>query len=255
MLQELNKLLTQLFKILSCIITHSIPEKHPLRSALRQIFLEGVVSSRIIEYPFVFKNLIDIPKGGKILDVGCCYSLLSIHLASVGYKVYGLDIEEYHYIHPNFRFVKGDIRKTSFPDEYFDAVVAISTIEHVGIPFSFQKMRPFRGKSVRGDLEAIKEIYRILKTSGIFLITLPIGERFVETRAHRIYDKKEVESLLKDFKVKSIEVFVNKSNCWLPSTYDKVEKISTADGLVRAVICIKARKTKIDRGNNNVLSS
>jgi len=168
---------------------------------------------------------VNFPKGGKILDVGCCYSLLSIQLASMGYEVYGLDVEEYHYTHPNFRFVRSDIRKTNFPDEYFDVIVAVSTIEHVGIPFSFSKQRPLKGKSVRGDYEAMKEIYRILKPLGILLITLPIRGSFVETSTHRIYNKRELNKLLKGFEVESMEVFVNKSNCWLPSTFDEIEKI------------------------------
>lgn len=69
---------------------------------LKHEFAVEYASERIVEYPWVFRNLeLD---AGKILDVGCCKSKLSIQLASLGYKVYGIDISNYLYKHPNFKF-------------------------------------------------------------------------------------------------------------------------------------------------------
>ena len=66
---------------------------------------EFSVNERIVEYPFVHAN-INLEKG-KILDVGCGPSKLPIELASRGYQVYAIDLQEYFPLlrHQNFTFV------------------------------------------------------------------------------------------------------------------------------------------------------
>jgi len=65
---------------------------------------------------------------------------LSIELACLGFKVYGLDVSNYKLTRPNFTFVKEDIRSTSFPNNFFDIVIAISTIEHIGLGYYGDKL-------------------------------------------------------------------------------------------------------------------
>lgn len=91
----------------------------------------GNFTERIVEYPLVFSHL---PKTkAKILDVGCRYSLLPIQLASMGHQVYGIDLFDYRKRHPNFSFFKGDSLKPPFKKEFFDVVIAVSTVEHIGL--------------------------------------------------------------------------------------------------------------------------
>lgn len=107
---------------------------------LKQIFISllresiGIpkdVNERSIEYSFVFMNL--NPPPAK-LDVGCSGSELPMILATHGYNVYGIDIRDYHIKRPNFVFIKGDIMSTCFPDNFFDIVIAVLTIEHLRLP-------------------------------------------------------------------------------------------------------------------------
>jgi SAM-dependent methyltransferase len=203
-------------KLLKCLL--KLPEASPIRDLLRKLYLGNIVSSRIVEYPLIFKYL-DLPRGSKILDVGCCYSLLSIQLASLGYKVWGLDVEYYPYAHPNFKFVKGDVRKTIFPDGYFDCVIAVSTIEHVGIPFSFSRLKiTEEAYDENGDIKAMNEIRRILKAGGVILLTLPFGSKFQLTRSERIYNMQRLRHLLSGFKVEAIEYYVKIDGKWVPLT-------------------------------------
>jgi len=65
-------------------------------------------SERIVEYGWVLKNLGDC---NTILGVGCWGTLFPIQLASLGYKVIGIDLRQYPYTHPNFRFIQGDVFK------------------------------------------------------------------------------------------------------------------------------------------------
>lgn len=54
-------------------------------------------------------------------------------------------------------------RNIGFPNNFFDAVIAVSTIKHVGI--------------FDGDKKAVAEIKRILKPNGIFVVTLPSAKK------------------------------------------------------------------------------
>src|SRR3989442_12488076 len=90
------------------------------------------LSERIVEYPFVLRNL-DLAKGGLVLDVGCGSSYFPPILASLGYQTYGIDLEDYPAETPNFNFVKAVVRRTGFADAFFDRMLVISTMEHVWI--------------------------------------------------------------------------------------------------------------------------
>jgi len=90
---------------------------------------EIIVIPRIVEYPLVFRNL-ELAYG-RILDVGCCESKLSIELASLGYKVYGIDTNNYRFTHPNFQFIKADITRMLFPNDFFDYVISVSTLQNI----------------------------------------------------------------------------------------------------------------------------
>src|SRR5262249_19786404 len=115
-----------------------------------------VVVERVVEIPFVLQH---VPPGSntKVLDFGCTESPLPIHLASRGYPVTGVDLRTYPYAHPGFRFVHGDFIRVRFPDAEFDAVVAVSAIEHCGLGQYGEK------ESVHDDVAIVREIRRVLK--------------------------------------------------------------------------------------------
>jgi 2-polyprenyl-3-methyl-5-hydroxy-6-metoxy-1,4-benzoquinol methylase len=86
-------------------------------------------TDRYIEYPFVLNNIELRP---NILDVGCSGSMLPLLLKSLGYEVHGIDIRDY--LPKNkFMFTKGSICSTNYDDNEFDTIIAISTIEHIGL--------------------------------------------------------------------------------------------------------------------------
>ncbi len=175
------------------------------------------VTERIFEKGFVFMNLSDIPIGSKILDVGCAWSSLSLELACLGYHVWGIDIDDYPFHHPNLEFVKGSICKTDFPDNFFDVVIAVSTLEHIGLGWY--------GDSVQdSDIKAISEIHRILKNGGIFILTLPFGIRRT-TKVFRVYDRESLYKLIDGFEIIKKEFFRNyEDKYWCPTSEKEAEK-------------------------------
>jgi len=64
----------------------------------------------------------------------------------------------------NLKYQKGDVRNLTFHSDTFDKVISISVVEHI---------HPEEG----GDLNALREIMRVLKPKGCFLLTLPYKAR------------------------------------------------------------------------------
>jgi ubiquinone/menaquinone biosynthesis C-methylase UbiE len=95
------------------------------------LILFPLFRQRIFEYKWVCKNLGSKPM--RILEVGCSGSLLSLYLTSNGHQVYGIDLRDYFVSQIlYFNFVKADARKLPFPNDFFDRIIAVSVIEHIG---------------------------------------------------------------------------------------------------------------------------
>lgn len=190
-------------------------------------------STRIVEYPWVLRNL---PSEGKILDVGSTGSQLPVMLTCLGYHVWTIDVRNYEYagLSHDLHSVVGDIRRTSFPDSFFDAVVAVSTVEHVGLGRYGDPI------DTEGDRNAIREIRRIMASDGILLITIPFGKRSI-TSLHRVYDENTLSLLLEGFKVQSIDYFLSKDRLWARATKEQVKEVDSSMK-ERAIACMKAVK-------------
>jgi len=197
------------------------------------------INPRIVEHPLVFKNLENGIK--TILDVGSCESKLSINLASLGYEVYGIDLEDYPFSHPNFHFIKADIMKLPFPDNFFDCIISISTIEHIGYGVYGDPI------CAEGDKIAIPEMKRVLKLWGDILITMPYGGKpwpessYWYGKCHW-YNKDSLSQLLKNLNL-NIEkklFFIKHNENWEPASEIEAESIDPS----RCIIFLKLRKTK-----------
>lgn len=149
------------------------------------------------EWDFVLGNLIKAP--ARVLDAGCARSLLMHELAHRGYETFGLDFTPYiEKLPKGAKFFKGDILHTPFENNYFDCVIAVSFIEHVG---TGEYDAPIHDD---GDLRAIAEIHRITKPGGILLLTIPSKQWAKEFEAKnnivadfRGYDDASIERLIK----------------------------------------------------------
>ncbi len=111
----------------------------------------------------IVKNLVK-DHGKKLLDIGCgspakCVKEGSF-LRTIGYGQ-GIDIYPRNI---EFDFKIGDMQKIPFEDEKFDVVTAIEVIEHVENPS-----------------KALKEVNRVLKKDGVFVMTTPNNNLFFRT--------------------------------------------------------------------------
>ena len=198
------------------------------------------LAERLIEYPFVFSELKKHP-AGKVLDVGCTdyRNVLPFILASLGWEVYGIDIQDFGFKHPNFHFVRGDITNTHFSDNFFNCVYAISTLEHIGIKGSFG----IEKSDTEADKKAMKEIARILEPNGICLLTLPYGKRRLE-RSRR-YDKLMLEELISGWNIEHQAYCVlDSERGWVIATGDMAEQAGHLRDEEKAIVLLKLSNSK-----------
>lgn len=194
------------------------------------------VRERIVENPFVFMNL-NLPKGASILDVGCCRSRIAVEMASLGYQVTANDLKSYKYKHPNLTFMQGDLRYIKFPRK-FDAITAISTIEHTGLGAYLEN------KSTIGDMEMIDRIYNLLRKQGKLILTVPFGVGEIIDGNTRVYDFHRLKRLLKKFKIVKMEFYKGLDRKhWIPVNLKELSAVSSKNkSFIQGVVCIVTRR-------------
>lgn len=129
-----------------------------------------------------------MPKGGRILDVGCGTGAVMVELQKLG-PCYGIDFSVHALEFSAKRSSEGlalaNAEEIPFASESFDAVVSLDTIEHV-----------------KNDSAAIREIARVLKPGGVFIMNVPAfkwlwGPHDVALMHQRRYTARQVSNLLR----------------------------------------------------------
>ena len=102
-----------------------------------------------------------VPRGGRVLDLGCGPRDQAEPIEFAGYRYVGVD-----YSNPSADFL-ADAHSIPFGDESFNCVFSYAVLEHLHSPFM-----------------AIKEIERVLKPGGLFIGTVSQGEPFHASYFH-----------------------------------------------------------------------
>jgi O-antigen chain-terminating methyltransferase len=130
------------------------------------------MSERVVEIPWALSRL-----GGarRVLDVGPALAIPEYvrHLTAAGIpELHGVDLLDRAV--PGMTMARADVRALPYPDEYFDLITCISTLEHIGRDNT--EWRIEGGQETEGDLKALIELCRVLTASGRLLVTVPFGE-------------------------------------------------------------------------------
>jgi hypothetical protein len=189
----------------------------------------AATGSRTIEYAFALQKLARMPKG-NLLDIGCTAKVNPIPatLCELGWEVWGLDLREYKFRHPNFHFVKADIDEAGFEPGFFDAVCAISTLEHLGLGGRYGVTKENKVK----DVKTVNKVHSIIKKDGTFIATVPFASSSrVVKPFQRIYDKSALESLFHCWFINQCDYFALKNDGFWGKLGDlQNERIFNKDG-------------------------
>lgn len=133
-----------------------------MSSIFKKNYVQVTYKGPKTDYPMKFcKYMVeryDIPKGSKILDIGCGDGTFTNNFSILGMEVWGLDISE------SARTVLGDklkicdltVQPYPHDNEVFDFVFSKSVVEHL-----------------RDPDKLIDEAYRVLKPNGVFICMTP----------------------------------------------------------------------------------
>jgi SAM-dependent methyltransferase len=202
---------------------------------LKRKFLKPAVNERIVEMPYVLQKLAAYPCA-KVLDFGCSNSPLSLELAALGYKVTGVDLRTYGYEHPNFELLQGDFLQREMPENSFDAVVAVSAVEHTGLEGVYGAQA-----HDSGDRVILRKFLKILKPGGILLLTVPFGKAG-ENPGYRVYDSKSLGALIEGFTVREKRFFLGeKQKTWIEVPEARLADVESV-GLTQGVALVFAAK-------------
>lgn len=157
-------------------------------------------------------------------DVGACGSLFALKCAKMGYDTYAVDFKEYHEKHSRLTTVKADICKLPFPDNKFDVISCISTVEHIGLTAYGDPEHD------NGDFLAIDELTRVIKDGGYLILTTPFGNEYHLERwmggQERIYDKDRLNSLFRNYRILKESYYIPfKKKKWVAVELEEARKV------------------------------
>jgi SAM-dependent methyltransferase len=136
------------------------------------------LDERVVEYPWFLSRLSSGP--GRLLDAGSVLNhghILSHRaLANKAIFISTLAPESENHCNRGISYVYEDLRECCYRNGYFDWVVSISTLEHVGMNNAFYTSDKSKNElDPESHLKVVAELHRVLKTGGVLYVTLPFG--------------------------------------------------------------------------------
>ncbi|MGH7720994.1 MAG: class I SAM-dependent methyltransferase [Gemmatimonadaceae bacterium] len=156
------------------------------------------IDERCVEYPWLFAHLAAGP--GTLLDAGSILNkpFLIDHpaLQAKSLHILTLGPEKNCFWQKGISYLYHDLRALPLRDEFYDTVVCVSTLEHVGLDNSAYTGRTVHREERPADfLQAVHELRRVLKRGGQMLLTVPFGvhRRFSNSQ---VFDGALLDTLL-----------------------------------------------------------
>jgi len=174
------------------VIEAELAERSPLGwTAFRRGALTLGRTERVVEIPWVISRY----RGERrVLDIGPAFAhpVYTQRLSALGIpELHGVDLSARRIA--GMRLSRADVRAMPYPEDYFDLILCVSAIEHVGLDNTRYGLED--GSAAGGDVAALREMRRVLAPGGRILITVPFGRREVQSW-FRQYDLAEWRALI-----------------------------------------------------------
>lgn len=154
------------------------------------------LDERAVEFPWILANA----PSGRALDAGSALNhphVLDRLMPAVDeLTICTLAPEEDSYPERGASYVYADLRALPFRDDWFDTVLSISTLEHVGMDVTRWGADSAVSHDPRTELEAaLSELRRVTRPGGRLLVTVPYGLS-QDLGWMRQFDRADVEHLI-----------------------------------------------------------
>jgi hypothetical protein len=180
-----------------------------------------MTTERVIEIPWCLQQ---IPQSGRILDVGSCEAVYLGVIQQLGRELHCLDPRDCSSVIPSGAvFHHQSLIGNTLPRRWFDAVLVVSVIEHIGLPCYEQE--PF----ARGDERALAEIRELLKPGAPAILTVPAGQSKLMTW-YRQYSPADLQRLFAGWR-SEIHYWGFDGKAYHPIREDEVESHDYRDRL------------------------
>ncbi len=91
--------------------------------------------------------------------------------------------------------LSGDLLRLPFRDREVESLSCMHVVEHVGLARYGDPMDP------DGDLEAMRELERVVAPGGSLLFVVPVGQPRIQFNAHRIYGYEQVLDVFRELEL------------------------------------------------------
>jgi len=179
-------------------------------------------TERVVEIPWALSKY---NGGARVLEVGCSFAsenpeyiqgLQDLNIP----ELHGIDISSVEA--PHFIKKTADIRESGYETGFFDFVLCISTLEHVGKDNTkyyqpVAELRRDQQKSLKPDAQALAEMFRVLASGGKLIVTVPFG-RLIDYGWFTHYDSRAISRVFEATPLARIsaEYFKYTEKGWMP---------------------------------------
>jgi hypothetical protein len=195
-------------------------------------------NERVIEIPWMLQSL---PQTGRILDVGSCGAVYLGAIHQPDRELHCLDPRACPgHVPPGAVFHCASLIGNDLPRGWFDAVVVLSVLEHIGLPCYGQDGFP------RGDELALAEIGELLKPGAPAIVTVPAGQSKVASW-YRQYSPADLRRLFAGWR-SEIRYWGYDGEAYRPISEGEVEELDYRDrqdgnagaGAVAAILAVRS---------------
>jgi SAM-dependent methyltransferase len=211
------------------------------------------MDERVVEYPWLFS----CQPRGRALDAGSVCNhphVLDRLLPQVdALTIATLKPEQASFPERGVGYVYCDLRELPFRDNWFDTVISLSTLEHVGMQNEIYGDHTPRAADAAAELTlAAVELRRVLQPGGQLLLSVPYGRREDHVWFRQL-NRADVEELISAFGPGewSLMVFAYTSDGWQRADLESAADAAYSDAIAlgapaydgapaaRAVVCVK----------------
>jgi SAM-dependent methyltransferase len=186
---------------------------------------------RVVEYPWMFAQGL----GGRVLDAGSTFNHQHIVERALplvdALTITTLAPEGHAFVERAVSYVFADLRALPFRDGWFDTVVSLSTLEHVGMDNAFYGVRDAPAPDPDAAVaHAAHELRRITRPGGRILLSVPYGRR-EDHGWFRQFDADGLSRLIAAFEAAShtVSLFAHAPSGWQRSSAQAAADLAYRD--------------------------